>query len=144
MDRLPRIRKFHRWLVYELQPSGLQRCPKYGRFPAECVYFMDQSPLSFMGDDARTLNMCGEKCNIQKRPGSSDKRFCTLQITICGDAANQRVDIEVIYRGQGQLSADELAYHKSFPGVRVRFQGSARFFKLHFSPRMFRVRASSP
>jgi hypothetical protein len=36
-ERLPAIRNFHRWLIYGLQRSAPQRCPKYGR-----MYHMDQ------------------------------------------------------------------------------------------------------
>jgi hypothetical protein len=124
-ERSTVIRRFHRWLIYELQPSGFQRCPKYGRFPADCVYFMDQSPLAFCGDDKRTLSMKGQPCNVKQKAGSSDKRFCTLQITICGDPGNLRIDLELIFSGQGNLSTDELEFHKSFPGIKVRWQEKA-------------------
>jgi hypothetical protein len=45
-ERLPAIRKFHSWLIYGLQRSAPERCPKYGRFPPELMYHMDQVPCA--------------------------------------------------------------------------------------------------
>jgi hypothetical protein len=32
-DRIPRIQRFHTWLIYGMQFSEVQRCDKYGHFP---------------------------------------------------------------------------------------------------------------
>jgi len=39
-EKLPKIKKFHYWLLKKLQARGPQRCPKYGRFPALCIFHM--------------------------------------------------------------------------------------------------------
>ena len=129
LDRLPIIRSFHQWLIYGLQRSEPQRCPKYGRFPPKRMFHMDQVPCPFSPGTKRTLNMRGEPCAI-KEPGgeASTKRMCTLQVTICADPLQQCVPLEIIFRnssGGAGLSKDERDYYKTLPGIRVRFQGSA-------------------
>jgi len=42
-EKLPSVRKFHSWLIYTLQRSAPQRCPKYGRFPGHSIFHMDQA-----------------------------------------------------------------------------------------------------
>jgi hypothetical protein len=68
-ERLPQIRKFHQWLIYGLQRSEPERCPKYGRFPPNRMYHMDQVPLPFSPGSERTLNMIGEACEMLYSPG---------------------------------------------------------------------------
>jgi hypothetical protein len=126
-ERLPAIRKFHTWLIYGLQRSEPQRCPKYGRFPPHLMYHMDQVPLPFSSGSKKTLNMTGEHCAIRDPVGSGgDKRFCTLQVTICAQGDQQRVKLEIIFRGQGlTLSAEERACYAGLDNVNIRWQKKA-------------------
>ena len=41
-EKLPLVKMFHSWLIYTLQRSAPQRCPKYGRFPGRAMFHMDQ------------------------------------------------------------------------------------------------------
>ena len=128
-ERLPLIRAFHQWLIYGLQRSEPQRCPKYGRFPPDRMYHMDQVPMPFSPGTKRTLNMRGEQCAI-KEPGgeSSTKRMCTLQVTICAEPSKQ-LPLEIIFRNAGgtdkHLTQDERDFYKALPNIRVRWQKSA-------------------
>lgn len=120
------IRQFHTWLIYGLQRSGPQACTKYGRFPPSRIFHMDQVPLAFVNGSRRTLNTRGKRCQISAPRSGDDKRFCTLQVTICAKADTQPVKLEIIFAGTGkQLSRDELDLYKSLPNVRVRFQPKA-------------------
>ena len=125
-ERLPKIKDFHRWLIYGLQSSGRQRCQKYGRFPPSHMFHMDQVPLAFSSGRRRTLNRRGKRCQISAPRGSDEKRFCTLQVTICADPDAQIANLELIFRGQGKrLSKEELDFYSSLPNVNVRFQKNA-------------------
>ena len=126
-ERLPRIRKFHQMLIYGVQRSEPQRDPKYGRFPARCMYHMDQVPLAFSPGTGRSLNQKGKPCAVVDPDGSgASKRFCTLQVTICADPANQRVKLEVYFRGRGlRLSKEEKEFYETLGNINVRFQQKA-------------------
>jgi hypothetical protein len=126
-DRLPEIRNFHTWLIYGLQRSEPQRCPKYGRFPPHLMYHMDQVPLAFSPGSKRTMNMINEPCEMAEPGGSgATKRFCTLQVCICAQADQQRVNIEIYFRGQGlHLSQEEKDCYAALPNINVRFQRKA-------------------
>ena len=126
-ERLPAITKFHVWLIYGLQRSDPQRCPKYGRFPPRRMYHMDQVPLPFSPGSKKTLNMVGEACEMMQPGGSgATKRFCTLQVTICAEPENQKVSIEIYFRGKGKrLSEEETALYAALPNVKVRWQDKA-------------------
>jgi hypothetical protein len=126
-ERLTEIRNFHTWLIYGLQRSAPQRCPKYGRFPPHLMYHMDQVPLAFSPGSKRTLNMMHEPCEMAEPGGSgATKRFCTLQICICAQADQQRVNIEIYFRGQGlNLSETEKDFYAALPNINVRFQRKA-------------------
>lgn len=103
VERLPVIRSFHQWLIYGLQRSAPQRCPKYGRFPPHRMFHMDQVPLPFSATRNRTLNMVDEPCEMKEPGGSgSTKRMCSLQVCICADPnQGQPVALEIIFRGTG-------------------------------------------
>jgi hypothetical protein len=126
-DRLPAIRKFHTFLIYGLQRTHPQRCPKYGRFPPHLMYHMDQVPLAFSPGSKRTLNMKNEPCEMAEPGGSgASKRFCTLQVCICAKADEQRVNIEIYFRGKGnRLSQVEKDFYATLPNINVRFQEKA-------------------
>ena len=126
-ERLPSIRNFHTWLIYGLQRSEPQRCPKYGRFPPARMYHMDQVPLPFSPGNKRTLNMKGEQCAMKKPGGSgASKRFCTLQVTICAQGDGQRVKLEIYFRGKGMwLSHAERNHYPGLDNIIVRFQPKA-------------------
>jgi hypothetical protein len=126
-ERLPQIRKFHQWLIYGLQRSEPERCPKYGRFPPNRMFHMDQVPLPFSPGSDRTLNMIGEACEMLQPGGSSStKRFCTLQVTICAEADGEQPNIEIYFRTAGKrLSAAERTLYASLPNVNIRWQPKA-------------------
>lgn len=128
VERLPKIRKFHQWLIYGLQQSAPQRCPKYGRFPPERMFHMDQVPLPFSSNSKRTLNMVSETCEIKEPGGSgSTKRMCTLQVCICAKADQQAMKLEIIFRGIGDRlkSCERQLYDSLEPIITVRFQKKA-------------------
>jgi hypothetical protein len=91
------------------------------------MYHMDQVPCAFSTGSKRTLNGKGEHCAIIDPIGSGgDKRFCTLQVTICAHEENQRVKLEIIFRGQGKtLSAEERACYAALDNVTIRWQAKA-------------------
>ena len=126
VERLPAIRDFHQWLIYGLQRSAPQRCPKYGRFPPERMFHMDQVPLQFSSSHNRTLNMINEPCEIKETDGSKGtKRMCSLQVCICAEPNKQVVALEVIFRGTGtRLAKEEKALYESLP-ITIRFQKKA-------------------
>ena len=126
VERLPRIRDFHQWLIYGLQRSAPQRCEKYGRFPPERMFHMDQVPLQFSSSHNRTLNLINEPCEIKEVDGSKGtKRMCSLQVCICAEPSQQVVALEVIFKGTGtRLTAEEKALYESLP-ITIRFQKKA-------------------
>lgn len=125
-DRLPQIRRFHQFLIYGLQRSEPQRCPKYGRFPPSRMFHMDQVPLPFSPNTRKTMNPRGDQCVLAEPAGDGGKRFATLQITICADPSQPPVNIEIYFRGTGaRLSEEERAHYENLPGVTVRFQPKA-------------------
>lgn len=91
------------------------------------MFHMDQVPLPFSPGSKRTLHMKGEQCVIREPGGSgATKRFCTLQVTICAQADQQCVKMEIIFRGGGErLSDEELATYAALKNVTVRFQQKA-------------------
>ena len=127
-SRVPQIQDFHRWLIYGLQRSQPQRCAKYGRFPPERMFHMDQVPCPFSPGSSRTLNLIGDQCAVTEPGGSgSTKRFCTLQVTICADPnQTKRLKLEIIFRGTGtRLKREEKEWYALFPNIKVRFQKKA-------------------
>jgi hypothetical protein len=127
LERLPQIARFHKWLIYGVQRSEPQRCGKYGRFPPNRMYHMDQVPVPFAPNSTRTLNMKAEPCEI-KLPGGSgtEKRFCTLQVCICAQPDQQNVKLEIIFRGQGlRLKQSEKDLYAALPNVTIRWQKKA-------------------
>jgi len=88
---------------------------------------MDQVPLPFSCGDKRTLNAVGEACEMKQPTGSSsNKRFCTIQVTICADTNQTPIKIELIFRGQGKrLSKQEKTLYESLPNVIIRWQEKA-------------------
>ena len=122
-DRLPRIRKFHSWLIYTLQCSGVQRDPKYGRFPPTHMFYCDQCPLPFCYGKTRSLNPMSTECWLAQPKDGLEKRQATLHLTIRAEGP-QIVQPGVVFRGQGLVISD---WEKSrYPdGVRVYFQPKA-------------------
>ena len=121
--RLPLIRQFHQY-IRGLLNSAPQRCPLYGRFPPHRVFAMDQVPLSFSALSKRSLNKSGEACAVREQ--HTDKRFCTLQITICADPSKcHLVPMEIYFRGQGNVSQEEKDFYDQYPNVKVRWQRNA-------------------
>lgn len=127
-ERMPQMQAFHRFLIYDMQHRLPRRCPKYGRFPQDRIYHMDQSPLPFASTGRKTLSAKREQVHVKTHGGSGDlKRFCTLQICICAQGNNQIVKIEIYFRGQG-LRVTRLErehFEKLKEWVTVRFQSKA-------------------
>ena len=127
-ERLPEIKKFHRWLIYGLQRSEPQRSLKYGRFDPQRMFHMDQVPLPFSSSSKTTLNMKSEQCSIREPAGSgASKRFCTLQVTICADPWNGlQMKLEIIFRGTGsRISVAERRHYRGLGNITVRWQPKA-------------------
>ena len=126
-DRLGVIRRFHRWLIYELQRSPPQRCPKYGRFPPELMFHMDQVPISFAPDIRRTLNPLGARCSIAQTKSGDSKRMATMQVCICAAKdKSKQLKIELLYFGQGKrVAQEEKDLYARLTNLRVRFQKKA-------------------
>ena len=125
-ERLPAIREFHQWLIHGLQRSEPQRCMKFGRFPPHRMFHMDQVPLSFVPTTHKTLNAKGSRCVVADPCNSDNKRFCTLQVTICADPGANPVKLELIFRGTGKrLSDREQAAIDALTNIIVRWQKKA-------------------
>jgi hypothetical protein len=128
IEKLPAIRKFHFWLLRQVQLSSPQRCARYGRFPAHLIFHMDQIPLPFVLCSKRTNNEMGQPNFIRAPKGSGlDKRQATLMLCIRADG-HQIVRLAIIFgKNSGQhLSEEE---KKCFHGLRhliqVYFQDNA-------------------
>ena len=125
-DRLEQIRGFHQFLIYGLQRSKPERCPKYGRFPPNRMFHCDQVPLPFSPNCRKTLNLKKSQCAVADPVGDGGKRFATIHITICADPSQSPINIEVYFRGQGiGLSDEEMNFYKTLPSINVRFQEKA-------------------
>ena len=124
--RLPAIEEFHKFLHYEMQGRQPYRSARYGRFPPERVFHLDQVPLPFCSDSQQSMNPTGEQCTI-KQPGGSglSKRFCTLQVCICACAGKQCVKIEIYFKGKGNVGQDELDFFAKFDNLIIRFNDKA-------------------
>jgi hypothetical protein len=87
--RAEAIRAFHKFLHLELQPSGIQSDPVYGRFGPTNMLHVDQVPLPFAAPHTKTLNPRGAKsCRIAGTHTSGlEKRQATLQLWICANSA---------------------------------------------------------
>jgi hypothetical protein len=125
--RLPGIKKFHRFLIYDMQNRQPPRDPKYGRFPPVRMFHLDQVPLPFATSSQKSMNPIGDKCEVKQPGGSSaSKRMCTLQVCICAQPDAQCVKIEIYFRGKGvRLQKEELDYYKTLDNVVVRFNQKA-------------------
>jgi hypothetical protein len=129
-ERLDKIQAFHQFWILGVQHGGVQRCPKYGRFPASHIYAMDQVPMPFSSPSKRSMNEKGSRRGNRFTAASEDdKRFCTLQVCLCADSANQDVAIELIFRSgsDGAFIPDEekQLYENDFPDVKIRWQSKA-------------------
>ena len=60
-QKLPRVQKFHRWLLLELQQQQPPRCPKYGFFPARYIFHMDQVHVN---NNNNSNKLCSVYINI--------------------------------------------------------------------------------
>ena len=129
-DRVTWIQAFHAAFIYGIQWTGITRCEKYGRFPGEQMFHMDQVPIQFTGTSRMTYNHVGDRsgCRLGDPSGSdAGKRFGTLQITIRAKG-EQIVPLEIYFKSakrDDEITDFELAHYASLPGVRVRFQKRA-------------------
>ena len=128
-ERLPAIQEFHQNWIYGVQRSGKQRCPKYGQFPATHIYSQDQVPMPFSSTNKTSMNEKGSKRGNRFTGASEDdKRFCTLNITICAAVDHQDVPIEIIFRSESEgqsISQVEKDFMIEYPSVKIRWQPSA-------------------
>jgi hypothetical protein len=96
-QRLPQIRKFHQ-TVKEFRQPPPQMDPKYGRFPANRTYHVDQVPLEFGGMFKKTYDRKGKKSiRIKGTKFNLDKRQATLQPCFCAEGP-QNVNPGIIFR----------------------------------------------
>ena len=128
-ERLPQIQAFHTYWLRSVQRRQPLRCPKYGYFPATHIYAMDQVPMAFSSPAKKTMNERGAPRGCRFTAASEDdKRFCTINVTLCANAGTQDVAIELIFSndtgGEG-ISADEKAFYEQFDDVKVRWQPKA-------------------
>ena len=129
LERLPEIRKFHQYLIYflpRMSTNGSLQCAKYGRFAARNRYHMDQIPLPFVFSSKRTLHLKGSSEVPIRHPHGSglEKRQCTLQLCIRAEGP-QNIRPLIIFRGQGHVSADELAFYAGMTYITVLWQQKA-------------------
>ena len=87
---------------------------------------MDQVPLSFVPTTKKSFNSKGSRCVIAEPCNTDNKRFCTLQVTICADPTANPVKLEIIFRGKGlRLSEEEKAAYAALPNITVRWHDKA-------------------
>ena len=128
-ERLPAIQGFHTYWLRSVQRRLPARCPKYGYHPATHIYAMDQVPMAFSSPAKKSMNEKGAPRGCRFTAASEDdKRFCTINVTLCANAATQDVVIELIFDndtgGEG-IGAEEKAFYDQFPDVKVRWQPKA-------------------
>ena len=105
-----------------------RRDPKYGRFPPNRMFHVDQVPLPFVATGRASLNPKGDMCSVKvPNGGKDDKRFCTLQVCICAQGDAQIIHLEVFFRGEGKkLRKEEWDhYDKLAKWIKIRFQPKA-------------------
>ena len=72
------------------------------------------------------MNLKGDRMGCQLRQIGSDKRFCSLNITICAEPALTRlVPIEIIFGILGHISEEEREWYAALKNLRVRWQNKA-------------------
>ena len=72
------------------------------------------------------MNLKGDRMGCQLRQIGSDKRFCSLNITICAEPALTRlVPIEIIFGILGHISEEEREFYAALTNLRVRWQNKA-------------------
>jgi hypothetical protein len=129
-ERQTWIQAFHVAWIYGIQWAGLARCPKYGRFPADCIFHMDQVPIQFSGSNKRTYSSIGDRsgCRLGDPSGSdAGKRFATLQLTIRAEG-DQVCNLEIYFKSlkaTEEVDQVELDHYASIPNCRIRFQKKA-------------------
>jgi hypothetical protein len=129
-ERKSWLQAFHTAWIYGIQWTGIARCPKYGRFPADTIFHMDQVPVQFSGTSKKTYNTIGDRfgCRLGDPTGSdAGKRFATLQITIRA-SGDQICKLEIYFKSDksdDKIEHDEMAHYTSIPNIRVRFQKKA-------------------
>ena len=122
-DRIPYMQKFHQFLLYDLQWSAPQRCPKYGRFPGHLMFHCDQIPIPFSNGRGRSLNMQGFPCRLKGPYSGAEKRMATLHLTIRAEG-EQIVTPILIFRGTGKrISALERSQYPT--NIRIFWQPKA-------------------
>jgi hypothetical protein len=128
-ERLSTIQAFHTFWLRSVQKRLPARCDKYGYFPATHIYAMDQVPMAFSSPAKRSMNEKGAPRGCRFTAASEDdKRFCTINVTLCANAPTQDVAIELIFDsdsgGEG-IGDDEKAFYARYPDVKVRWQPKA-------------------
>lgn len=92
-----------------------------GAFLPRDVMNMDESPLSLFGDQTK-LSINGVHTSNEIEGHVSDKRFCTVILTVFGED-NYRVGPVVLFKGKGQVRNKEKMQYA--PGVKVFFTPKA-------------------
>lgn len=125
-ERLPRIMAFHRKLIYVVQRSMPRRSLKYGRFPPDRMWHMDQSPLELSYDFKHTYNPKGQAAELAIGTNMS-MRICTLQLWICPVVSQiRKVRMELIFFGTGtRITYAERDFYANLHNITVRWQRNA-------------------
>jgi hypothetical protein len=129
-ERKSWIQAFHVAWIYGIQWTGTTRCPKYGRFPANTIFHMDQVPVQFSGSGNKTYASIGDRsgCRLGDPSGSdAGKRFATLQVTIRAEG-DQVCKLEIYYKSlkpTETIDQAELDHYATIPNCRIRFQKKA-------------------
>lgn len=92
------VRQFHSYLR-RASRWGPRRGP-LGAFTAKDICNMDESPLNLFGDQSKLSVNDVNTCN-EIEGHLSNKRFCTVILTIFGDD-NYRVGPVLLFKGQGK------------------------------------------
>ena len=127
--RLPRIRLFHARFRRELQlkrkETAKQHHPKWGQYPPQLRFSMDQIPMPFVIDFTTTSASKGDKKVWVREHGNGalSKRQFTLQLCV-SPVDGPQPPPALIFRGKGvRISeVEKAAYHK---GVHVYWQPKA-------------------
>ena len=119
-DMRAKMMEWHTVLMERLIRTGKQNDydEKWGRFPPECRFNVDQSPCPFAFDSSRTYHQFTEDQHNEKvwisQPGAGlDKTQCSLQI--CFSPEGKQPPLGIVFRGAGN------AYQKMnvLPGTKM-------------------------
>jgi hypothetical protein len=128
VERLPDLKKWHRNFREMLKHGDADKLdPKWGRYPPQCRFNVDQSPAPFAMNLKETYTDLDDQHVHLASAGHCglDKRQCTLQLVFSPDLpADRQPKPGIIFRGKGTRipRSETEAYHT---GVHVYWQPKA-------------------